>query len=835
MTSLASVSAIAMAILLPSAQAMAANAPDKPEKAQPTAWEADRAPAESDMVTTGVARGRDRLDSATSTSSIREVQITRIAPLSLAELFRNIPGMRVEAGSGDSETALTIRGLPLVGDGSKYVVVQEDGLPVMEFGDIQGGAATNFVRADLNIAQVESIRGGSASTFASNSPGGVINLVSKTGEASGGSVMTSAGLDYGLARGDFDYGGRLSDNLRFHIGGFYRTGEGPRNAGFSVFHGGQVKFNITRQLENGFIRFSAKVLDDSTGISPPAVLRITGSDADPKYESLAGFSATRDLATSPNIPSMYTMGREDQIATINLRTGSHVKSVALGVETQFEVAGWTVSERFRYSSSTLNTNGSYPGFAAPADVIATTFGGPGAALSYASGPKAGQAITSPSTLNGNGILLLGLPYQHNGRDLGFVVNDLRASRVLPVSGGSLTLTGGVYRSRQALHLDSLVASDVQDLAGNGQSALVDITAANGFKITQDGALFHSGLGSVGNQHSMDVDYDVTAPYGSFNFQHGHIAIGASVRYDTGRVRGSVANDGPENVKFFDLDGNGVPSSFSETTWAYIPRNASHPVNYNYHYLSYSTGVNWRIAPQAAVFARYSLGGRAAADSILFAGMLKPDGSLIKDDYARAPVRQAEVGAKFRTGGLSLNLTSFYATSRETSTQVITNPDGSANSSTVSRSYRAYGAEFEGQIRKGNFSLTASGTLTKAQITGVEGQPELVGNRPRHAATLIYQLGPQYDSDLFTTGLNVIGTTGSFAQDSNQLRMPGYATVGAYLQVRPVDRFVISLNVSNLFDKLAIVNVGNGTLPLTGVGTASVLNPRTVTASLRFFL
>jgi len=60
-------------------------------------------------------------------------------------------------------------------------------------------------------------------------------------------------------------------------------------------------------------------------------------------------------------------------------------------------------------------------------------------------------------------------------------------------------------------------------------------------------------------------------------------------------------------------------------------------------------------------------------------------------------------------------------------------------------------------------------------------------------------------------------------------------VGAYLQVRPVDRFVISLNVSNLFDKLAIVNVGNGTLPLTGVGTASVLNPRTVTASLRFFL
>ena len=57
---------------------------------------------------------------------------------------------------------------------------QEDGLPVLEFGDIQFAGIDQFLRADLTLSQVQAIRGGSASTFASNSPGGLIN-VGRTG------------------------------------------------------------------------------------------------------------------------------------------------------------------------------------------------------------------------------------------------------------------------------------------------------------------------------------------------------------------------------------------------------------------------------------------------------------------------------------------------------------------------------------------------------------------------------------------------------------------------------------------------------------------------------
>ena len=47
---------------------------------------------------------------------------------------------------------------------------QEDGLPVLNFGDIAFGTADTFVRADYNIDRVELVRGGSASTATVTAP-----------------------------------------------------------------------------------------------------------------------------------------------------------------------------------------------------------------------------------------------------------------------------------------------------------------------------------------------------------------------------------------------------------------------------------------------------------------------------------------------------------------------------------------------------------------------------------------------------------------------------------------------------------------------------------------
>lgn len=297
-----------------------------------TAWEASRTVDEGDMITTGVARGRDRLNSATSTSAIKQNDIISIAPRSLAELFRNIPGIRVNASTGEAGNSYTVRGLPLVNDGAKYIQLQEDGLPVLEFGDLLTLTPDIFIRADLNVAQVESIRGGSASTFASNAPGAVINLISKTGEVEGGSVMGTIGLDYESYRTDFDYGARLGDGWRFHVGGFYREGEGPRETGMNSMRGGQVKFNVTKQFGNGYIRVYGKLLDDRAPSFINTPLLVTGTNGDPNFADPRGLDSRTDSLLSPSLPNSLRLGASGQPTRENLSTGTHAKAKALGFD-----------------------------------------------------------------------------------------------------------------------------------------------------------------------------------------------------------------------------------------------------------------------------------------------------------------------------------------------------------------------------------------------------------------------------------------------------------------------------------------------------------------------
>jgi len=129
----------------------------------------------------------------------------------------------------------------------------------MEFGDIAFGNADIFLRYDYSIDRIESIRGGSASTFASNSPGGVINFISKTGEETGGNIGVTKGVDFNSTRVDFDYGTPINDTIRFHVAGFYRDGEGPRRAGYNGNSGGRFKANITKEFEKGISGFISNI------------------------------------------------------------------------------------------------------------------------------------------------------------------------------------------------------------------------------------------------------------------------------------------------------------------------------------------------------------------------------------------------------------------------------------------------------------------------------------------------------------------------------------------------------------------------------------------------
>ena len=264
----------------------------------------------SDVVVTGVVNPVSKLESSVSITTLGPEQIEASAPRTTAEIFRTIPGIRSEASGGDGNTNITVRGVPISAGGSKYLQLQEDGLPIFLYGDIAFATADIFLRADPTLARIEAIRGGSASTLSSNSPAGIINFISKTGEVEGGSISTQTGLDYNSNRVGFEYGAPIGDDLAFHVGGFFRSGEGQRNTGYLAQQGGQVKANLTKLFDSGYARIYAKYLNDRTPAYLPMPIQVTGTNDDPNWESIDGFSATLDTPHSVFLQSNVGFGAD---------------------------------------------------------------------------------------------------------------------------------------------------------------------------------------------------------------------------------------------------------------------------------------------------------------------------------------------------------------------------------------------------------------------------------------------------------------------------------------------------------------------------------------------
>lgn len=804
------------------------------EEAERTAASASDAKAPTappkEIFSTGVAKGRDRLDSATSTSALRGDEIQKFGQRSLGDVLRAMAGMRVESGIGEGNNNYTVRGLPLAAGGSKYMQMQEDGLPVLEFGDLFNIGTDVYLRNDFTINQIETIRGGSASTFASNSPGGLINLISRTGDVEGGTVQVSTGVDFDEKRLDFNYGGRLGKNTRFNIGGFYRQGEGPRAIGFDGWRGGQVKLNITREFDGGgYVRVYLKYLDDRSPTYAPYVVNITGTNDEPTYKSFPGFDLRHDSVLSSYLGPVITLDQNNQLAALPLDTGQHAVSKSLGFEAQFDVAGWTVAEKARFAANTGDFNRAFPNSANTVSAFAAGQAGAGATASYASGPLTGQAIPGGSLINGNGLLALYFVSYVRARSLNNFTNDLRASRVWDLSGGKLTTTAGLYVATQALHTTWLHTAMDIDANGGGETAMVNIANAAGVNTTLNG-YYSFGRASSLFRRAFDVDYRVLAPYGSVNYHFGKIAIGGSLRYDIGRVRGQLVGadlgQGRVGLTTMDINRDGVIST-AETRVAFLPFDRPGAVNYNYGYLNYSAGVNYRVAEPFSVFARYSLGARANADKILFTPVVDNATGAVANGRDKADkVKQIEGGFKFRKDGMTLNATVFHVTADDHNVL-----NGSANR--TDRTYKADGVELEGTLQRGVFNLMLGATYTKAKITLDRLDPTLTGKEPRHQPDWTFIAVPQVDFGKVAAGASIVKLTGSYAQDSNLLKMPGFTTVGAFVQVRPTDNLRLTLNAQNLFDTMGIFEVNQSTVPANGVGFARSVNGRTISGAVRF--
>ncbi len=816
--------------------------------------------AVEEMIVTGVV-GKEvsKLDASISVSALPATEVEKASPRSIAEAFRSLPGIRAESSGGGGNANITIRGIPLATGGSKYMQIHEDGLPVLEFGDINFGNTDNFIRFDSSVERIESVRGGSASTLASNSPGGIINILSKTGKEEGGNFGVSSGLDYDEFRTDFDYGGQLTDSIYYHIGGFYRNGEGVRETGFNGDNGGQVKFTLTKELEKGFVRVYVKNLDDKVTTYLPAPVRVKSNGS---YGPVGGFDASSDALQTAASSQITTFDAYGNPHERSVRDGIESKVNAFGFEFDNEIGdGLTINNKFRRSSITGGFISPFTdGFAGGTDTIANK----GAAL-CASASVGGVSIDCSggvvATVNGkaanpNALAFTNLMFDTKFEDLGLTVNDLRLTK----SFDAVTLTGGYYYSQQNIdtaweswHTRMQVLGSGENIhyvaknAGiNAQGNRVDLVLAD------EGALTQSFLA-----WDWDLDYTTTAPYVNVAFQlTDDFSFDVSVRRDEVQARGVRLDGCCGGNRSTDLNGNGTVGEFAvangvitrldsdallenagATSAGFIAggvrvlneNNAAVTrVNYDAANTAYSVGGTYLLNDNSSVFARYSDGGRAVADRLTqVAGSLNSDGSLSATTDGYDNVQQLEVGYKIMQDDWSLFATLFNTLTEETNAEI-------TSGVTFVREYEATGLELEGKYQFNDyFSLRGNTTWSDAEITKDKNNAAVVGNTPRRQADFIWTIAPEFNLNQLTLGLALQGTTDFYLQDNNDLKQKGYNLVNLYASWNINDQLTASLNANNLTDEFAITEAEEGSAAVGSIIRGRPVSGRSMSVGLRY--
>ncbi len=737
------------------------------------------------IVITGTTTARTKMKQSVSVSTLDGDQIQKGGAASAAEVLRAIPGIRSESSGGEGNANITVRGAPISAGGSRYLQLQEDGLPVLLIGDISFGTADQFVRADYFTDSIQAIRGGSASTLATNSPAGIVNFLSKTGRERGGSLGLTVGLDHRQARVDFDVGTRLNDKTRIQIGGFQRIGEGVRPSNVTLEDGGQLRANITHEFAGGYVRVNFKHLDDKTPTYLPVPVTLVGNS----IRTTPGVDPRTAFFINSNLAQDTTYDRNGNLKTSNPGDGLHVKSTAIGLEFQADVGnGFQLTERFRRANNSGRFIGAFPAGSAPLG-----FAGPTTATS----PPIHEAYTGARPVFSMHLFNSSLD------DMSNMFSETRLAKTFDLGGGAKVIgTGGLFWGKQNVAQTWYWNRYNVTLNGEGAAYVNNAGAASTVPVAP--ATQTWGGCCV---RAIDVALTTAAPFAAITYEAGPFSVDASLRRDQLRASG------------WQLFDNAPGPNGEFTGWDLAGRTN---VNYSARSTSYSVGANYEFSRAMAAFARISKGSSWASPDRTIWDAAVAGGS---QAYPVNTLEQFELGLKMRQGAFNGFFTFFNAKTKE---------DGGFEVTTrqyLKDSYTANGIEAELSWRSGAFAVTGGATFTQAKITSPGATN---GNKPRRQAAFVYQVAPNYSIGAFEVGAALVGTTKSFAQNDNQVVLPAYFIVNPYASYNLSDRLSLSIGVNNLLNKLAYTEAeGQGNLGANSLYVARAVNGRSAKATLKY--
>lgn len=751
--------------------------------------DADSEYRQQTVIVTGVAKETTVFQSSASVSSLPEDAIRNLAPRSINELFRAIPGVKSEDTGGDANANIKVRGLPIASGGSRYLSLQEDGFPTLLVGDVAFSTADSYLRVDNTIGSVQSIRGGSASTQAPNAAGGIINLISKKPTERGGSLALTSGIDYEAFRVDGEYGDRLQNGIYYHVGGFARTGEGVRDTAQNLEEGFQIKATVGKDFDRGNFAVHFKHLDDRvpTFLPLPAEIKNDGS-----IGPLNGL----DLGSGTT-----SLGIED----IALRLGDERDRVKEGVETQMTSIGFEGSYELTDMFS-VDAKGRW------ADISGNFFSPFPASL---------DSTNADGSSNINFVL-----FNTEVPDVGNLFGDVSFTGEFDF----ITVKAGIFYADQASE-QIWSFNDARAVLRGGQFITDD--PASTFLNPADGTFINGqsfGNPNFGNCCSVYWNFDIEqfAPYISGNLDFEDLTVEASYRRTENEVTGDFIGFGNAIIGPFDVDGDGVIATNEQGAQRFDP-SAAVSTEYDANFDSFSIGANYRVNDGLAVFANYSEGAsltapdRSTGNLTIANGM----GTSPDDDLFLNFVDQFEVGLRLRFQAGELSLVYFDAEVAEAA------QFEASTQSVIQTEFDTNGLEIEGDFTIGRgFGVTGNATFTDSEIAGLPTNANL-GNRPRRQAPYTFNINPYFEGDGFDLGLNIFSTGDAPVQDNDQFDLPSYTTVGAYVNYLLRDNITLSLAGNNLLDEEGFTEGEEGNPAIGDFVRFRPINGRTISATLRY--
>ncbi|WP_109301487.1 TonB-dependent receptor [Aquimarina sp. AU474] len=734
-----------------------------------------------EIVVTGASNPRTKLESSVAITTMGVKELEQKAPQSTADILQSIPGFLVETSGGEVGNNLFARGIPSAG-AYEFVQIQEDGLPVFEDGALQFANADNWYRLDETVKSMEAIRGGSASIFATNAPGGIINFISKTGQNELiGRAKLSIG-DYGLFRTDLNIGGAIvEDKLFFNIGGFYRVDQGIRDPGFAANNGGQMKFNLTYKFDKGYARMYYKKLEDRNLFLLPIPLR---GDNDGNPEEFEGFDPNFGTLTSRNFSRLRVPQVGGGFFERDLEDGVNPNVDAIGGEFVYDISDVvSIKNSFRNTVIDLNYNAIF------------STGGPNTQADFATSTTqfplddAANAeytyVDTGETLDINS-LVMRADHWAIDKDMSNFANNLSFS----FNFEKIHVTLGHYYSNWKSNQYWNWSNYLVDVSDNPRLVnLVD--TSTGISRTYNGieritwlerdAQTKGLLNAIFLDAEIDITEKLTANFG--------------LRYDDNEYSGFR-----DNARFFSTDLGLLSNNTADDAITVVDGNPYTYWDYDVKELSYTTALNYKFSNNMAMYIRHSHGFRSPIEESYYDNALDLSGIEITE------VDQTEFGFKYSTSNIGVYANVFYMNMDNIAfTDILADGTSENRFADVNN----IGIELEANAKYGAFDIEANITVQKPEYDNFLGSNtdgssfDFEGNTARRIPNVYFTVRPQVE---LIEGLGVYMQWSYFGKkyqdEANTIELPLFNVFNAGAFYR-INNLRFGLDASNLFNEIGL--------------------------------